>query len=698
MILCLRRVGGRPAVILRSARLLTGGLGALKRPLPVSRPRLERRLSPRWLSTVPAGKEEPKALAKEKKSYRHRVVSLLSEQLWPQGEDPKAVSIRRRVVATVTLLASAKALTIATPFIFKEAVDSLAHADPNLYVAAPTAVLLAYGCSRLGASAMTELRNFVFATVAQKAIRQVAVRLYTHLHALDLQFHLDRNTGALCRVMDRGARSINYLTSTTLFNAVPTALEVAMVSGILACSFGAAHVAGALATVCSYIGFTVYVTTSRIPIRKKMNSADTAASAHAVDTLLNYESVKYFGNEAVEAKKYDELLATYEGLSLETQQTLSYLNFGQQAIFGAGVTGLMLLTANDIALGTATVGDLVLVNGLLFQLAIPLNFVGMVYREIHQALVDMEAMFQLFEKRVEPASRSVNPEPLKCLARAAGELTSMGREKRTAPPPSIEFKNVSFAYGGRDAVLKDVSFTVRSGQKVAIVGPSGCGKSTMLRLLYRFFDVQGGGIEIDGIDVRDVDVAELRRAIGVVPQEASLLNDTIERNVGYGNLEAPPDAIRLAATAAALADTISALPQGYSTVVGERGLKLSGGEKQRVALARAILKDAPIACFDEATSALDSETEAEIMSSLNSYASERTTLVIAHRLSTISDADHIVVLEDGRVAEEGTHSYLLALPQGRYADMWNTQHSASLNEPSAPGDRRKPTDGRYPHL
>jgi ABC-type transport system involved in Fe-S cluster assembly fused permease/ATPase subunit len=615
-----------------------------------------------------------------------RIVRLLASQLWPPIDEKRdktviagkgistetAQSIRTRVAASAALLVGAKGLTIGTPFLFKEAIDTLSTND--VMVAAPVAVLAGYGIARLGASGFQEARNAIFATVSQQAIRNVALGVYRHLHALDHAFHLDRNVGQLSRTVDRGARSVNYLVSMTLFNVFPTALEISLVTGIVAMKFGGAHAVAALATVGAYVLFTIQYSAVRIPMRKKMNAADAAVGGHAIDTLVNYESVKYFGNEEHEAKKYDSLLGEYQTHAVDVQKTLSLLNFGQQAIFAVGLSSIMLLTAGDIADGNATVGDLVLVNGLLFQLAMPLHFIGMVYREINQALVDMENMFDLLDRRPGPVPASYSSSDV---SRGVGYDPPVD-------PPSIRFEDVHFGYEGRDQVLRGIDVEIQAGKTVAFVGPSGCGKSTLLRLLFRFYDADSGKITVDGVDVKDLDVGDLRRSIAVVPQETPLFNDTIRHNIHYGNLDSDFSAVQGAAEAANLGPLLLSLPDGYETKVGDRGLKLSGGEKQRVALARAILKDSPVCCFDEATSALDTETEAEIMAHLKTYGRNRTTLIIAHRLSTVMDADEIVVLEAGRVAERGTHAELLA-KGARYADLWLAQTTHEVDVPEHTG-------------
>ncbi|HEX4571973.1 MAG TPA: ABC transporter ATP-binding protein/permease [Dongiaceae bacterium] len=579
-------------------------------------------------------------------------VRTLLPLLWPKGE----TAMRARVVAAIVCLLLAKATNILVPMLFKLLVDALSPKAP-VAIALPLGLLLAYGLARVMTQVFSELRDGIFARVAQRAIRKVALQTFRHLHALSLRFHLDRQTGGLSRVIERGAKGIEFLLTFLLFNVLPTLLEIALVCGILWRLYDWRYAAVTFVTIGGYIWFTFALTEWRIKYRRRMNDADQEANTKAIDSLLNYETVKYFGNEEHEARRYDVALQQYETAAVRTRVSLSWLNIGQNFIIAAGVTLLMSMSALAVVAHKATVGDFVLVNAYLIQLYLPLNFLGTVYREIRQALIDMEAMFDLLGVDIEVADRPGAPD----LAVTGGR---------------IEFRHVAFGYDPRRPILKDLSFIVEPGKTIAIVGPSGAGKSTVSRLLFRFYDPTGGEILIDGQNIAEVTQASLRAALGVVPQDTVLFNDSLEYNIAYGRPSASEAEVREAARLARLSDLVMRLPDGFATRVGERGLKLSGGEKQRVAIARAILKNPAIMLFDEATSALDSHTEREIQASLAEVSEDRTTLVIAHRLSTVIDADEILVLDEGRAVERGRHGELLARG-GRYAAMWARQQEAA---------------------
>ncbi|MEX0838858.1 MAG: ABC transporter ATP-binding protein/permease [Parvibaculum sp.] len=574
-------------------------------------------------------------------------------RLWPAGRS----DLRARVVIAMIALIGAKAVTVYVPFLYKEAVDRL---SPETAAAAalivPVALIVAYGVGRILMVALAQLRDAVFAKVGQNAVRELAVETFRHLHALSLRFHLDRRTGGLSRVIERGTKGIDFLLRFSLFNIVPTIVELVLVCIILAYAFDIWYAVVTAATVIVYMIFTFAVTEWRTRFRREMNDLDTEANTKAVDSLLNYETVKYFGNEDHEAKRFDRSMAGYERAAIKTTTSLSLLNTGQTLIFTTGLAALMLMAAQGIAAGVLTVGSFVMVNAYLIQLYQPLNLLGTVYREIRQALIDMETMFDLLQVPPE-ISDAADARPLQVMG---GELV---------------FENVGFFYDPDRRILDDVSFRVPAGRTLAIVGPSGAGKSTISRILYRFYDIAEGSVRIDGQDIREVTQASLRAAIGMVPQDTVLFNDTIRYNIRYGRPDANDDEVEAAARLAQISGFIERLPKGYETRVGERGLKLSGGEKQRVAIARTILKNPPILLLDEATSALDTHTEKEIQAALKRISENRTTLIIAHRLSTVIDADEILVLEQGRVMERGRHADLLA-KGGIYATMWDRQREA----------------------
>ncbi|EGC42468.1 iron-sulfur clusters transporter atm1 [Histoplasma capsulatum var. duboisii H88] len=553
-----------------------------------------------------------------------------------------------------------KILNVQVPFYFKNIVDSMNIDFATLGGTAFTvagSMIIAYGASRIGATLFQELRNAVFASVAQKTIRRVAQNVFDHLLRLDLNFHLTRQTGGLTRAIDRGTKGISFLLTSMVFHIFPTALEISLVCGILSYQYGPKFAAITAATMVAYTAFTITTTAWRTKFRKQANAADNRGATIAVDSLINYEAVKYFNNERFEVSRYDKALKGYEDASIKVTTSLALLNSGQNVIFSGALAGMMYLAATGVAGGQLTVGDLVMVNQLVFQLSVPLNFLGSVYRELRQSLLDMETLFNLQKVNI-TVKEKPDAKPL--------QLTRGGE---------IRFENVTFGYHPDRAVLKGVSFTIPPGQKFAIVGPSGCGKSTILRLLFRFYDVQGGRILVDGQDIRDLSLDSLRRAIGVVPQDTPLFNNTIGHNLRYGRVDATAEEVRNAARRAHVHELIERLPEGYETPVGERGMMISGGEKQRLAVARLILKDPPLLFFDEATSALDTYTEQALLQNINSILKEkaRTSVFIAHRLRTIYDSDQILVLKDGKVAESGAHTELLGMEGGVYAELWKAQ-------------------------
>jgi ATP-binding cassette subfamily B protein len=603
----------------------------------------------------------PKPQVSAQKGALLRTLMALWPYIWPSDR----ADLKMRVLWATVLLLIAKVATVAVPFTFKWATDALAgqpsapvFASSALtwVVAAPIAMTIAYGGMRIVMAALTQMRDGIFAKVAMHAVRRLAIITFEHMHQLSLRFHLERKTGGLTRVLERGRNGIETIVRMVILQLVPTIIEVALIVGVLFWQFDWRYVAVILVTVTAYMVFTYYATEWRIAIRRKMNDSDTEANTKAIDSLLNYETVKYFVAEERETRRYDRSMARYEDASVKTYTSLAVLNAGQAAIFTMGLGAAMVMCAMGVKNGTNTVGDFVMINAMMIQLYQPLNFMGMVYREIKQAVTDIEVMFGVLAR---------DPE-IKDHAGAPALQVTKG---------AIRFDNVSFAYEPARPILRGISFEVPAGHTVAIVGPSGAGKSTISRLLFRFYDVTGGRILIDNQDIRDVTQVSLRSAIGMVPQDTVLFNDTLRYNIRYGRWDASDAEVEQAASLAQIDNFIKLSPKGYETEVGERGLKLSGGEKQRVAIARTILKGPPILLLDEATSALDSHTEREIQDALDRISKGRTTLVIAHRLSTIVGADEIIVLDAGRIVERGTHQGLLT-QNGLYASMWNRQREA----------------------
>jgi ATP-binding cassette subfamily B protein len=576
--------------------------------------------------------------------------------LWPKDSR----ELRARVVISVVLLICAKLINVAIPFFYKAVVDGLTAPEAGAIIALPLAALLAYGGARLGTALFAQLRDAIFAKVSQHAGRQVSLSVFNHLFRLSLGYHLSRRTGELSRAIDRGVKAITFMLGMVLFNILPTLFEFSLVIIILLINYDWPFALITFVTIVGYAAFTIVATEWRTQFRRLMNTEDNAVSAKAVDSLLNYETVKTFTNEKLEAARFDEALGRYQHASVKSQTTLAALNFGQAAIVALGVTAIMIVAAQGVVAGRLTVGDVVLVNAFLLQLYQPLNILGFVYRELKQSLADLETLASLLARKPEISDRS----SAKPLSLASGD---------------VRFENVSFGYDERRPILKGVDFDIPGGQSLAVVGSSGAGKSTIVRLMFRFYDVNGGRISVDGQDIREVTQHSLRSAIGLVPQDTVLFNDTIRTNIAYGRADADQNAIEAAANAAQIHSFIQSLPDGYDTVVGERGLKLSGGEKQRVAIARMVLKNPPILILDEATSALDSLTERQIQTALRTLATGRTTLIIAHRLSTVVDADRILVIEAGQVIEQGRHQDLLDR-KGVYADMWARQQDAAFEE------------------
>jgi len=615
--------------------------------------------------TPPQGKVGASASARKTVDAAEKSVGATIRNLWPYMWPSDRPDLKWRVAWAFVILVIAKIITVLVPYLYKWATDALTGEGllqiglPAILVA-PAMLVVAFNVGRILMVGLNQLRDSMFAAVGQHAVRQLSAIVFRHIHALSLRFHLQRRTGGLSRIIERGTKGIESIVRFTILNGGPTIVEFAFMAAVIWYQFGLTYVVVISVMIWAYVWFSVKASDWRISIRRDMNNSDTEANSKAIDSLLNFETVKYFGNETWESRRFDDSMARYEKSAVKVWTSLAWLNFGQAVILGIGMGACMVMSAFAVSRGQQTLGDFVLINALLMQLSIPLNFIGFIYREIRQGLTDIEAMFDLLDVGPEIAD-APDAKPLRV---KKGE---------------IRFEHVDFHYDADRAILKDVSFAVPAGKTVAIVGPSGAGKSTISRLLFRFYDITAGRIRIDGQEIREVTQESLRAAIGMVPQDTVLFNDTIAYNIRYGRTDASDAEVENAADLAQIGDFVRSLPQGFKTQVGERGLKLSGGEKQRVAIARTLLKAPPILILDEATSALDTQTEREIQSALDMVSRDRTTLVIAHRLSTVVDADEIIVLKEGRIAERGTHRALIRR-KGLYAQMWNRQREAIAAE------------------